>query len=413
MTRVNSLVRQSLGFLLLCVSSNAVYSQDAVFAASPGSFEIFSATSGDSAETIFGNINCWDIALHPDGHRVFFSEPTAGYIGFFDPRESTPAATVLITRSGAIFKGLYLDAENNRLYFLDSSTDTLESISTSGGSPIIHVQGQSHGVIRPNDVLVDGDFRFITDSGADVIWVFNGAGALVESIPYEGVWGIAKSPINGEIYVSSHDRGEVSLLKGTTLITMVSGLSGPRGLDFDRRGILYCSVSGLGRIEQLNLRLGTHFPVFSGISVNGRGFDYYRIGDLDGDFLLDEWELQFASSVLDIDPEQLFGPGGNTYLSQFLFNGSVSSSDLLTVLPGEPGMPGGGELLFEGLVEHAQYSLVVSTNLMQWQVISTTPEEIQPIDAFYSSYRIPFELPIQDLQESDGYFFQIVGRVTD
>ncbi|MEX0331515.1 MAG: hypothetical protein AB3N64_08850 [Puniceicoccaceae bacterium] len=413
MTSVNSRVRQCLGILLLCLTSNAAYPDSAVFAASPASFEIRSATSGEPVESIFGNINCWDIVQHPDGHRVFYSVPTAGYIGYFDPRENTPSAEILVFRDGAIFKGLYLDAENDRLYFLDSATDTLESISTGGGSPMVHVSGKADGVIRPNDVLVDGNMIYITDSGADVIWVYDGSGSLIESIPYVGVWGIAKSPTNADLYVSSHDLGEVSLLKGTSLITMVSGLQGPRGLDFDRKGILYCTVSGSGSINQLNFISGTHFPVFSGIAGNGRGFEHYTIGDLDGDFLLDEWELQFASSVLDIDPDQSAGPEGNTYLSQFLYNGSIPSRDMFSVMSGEPGMPGGGELLFEGLVQHALYSLVVSTDLMQWQVISTTPEEIQPIDDYYASYRFPFELPIPDSEESDRYFFQIVGTVAD
>jgi sugar lactone lactonase YvrE len=292
-------------FLALATAS----AETQVFATSPPEFKLLEASdSAPAFQEVLSSINPWGLACHPDTGLLYFSDPNAGIIGAIDPGAPTPTIITIVDRPTGALHGISLDAVNNRLFFLDSADDSINvvDLQTLAVTPLV----LANGIVRPNDLVYDPDQNqlYVTDSGADEVRIVSDTGVIgpSASLPStEGAWGIALQPGTGDVYFSSFDNGTIHQLLDTTPLTtteIVSGLAGPRGLEFDRHGNLFCLESGMNRVVVIDVGAGTFAPTGFASALNGRAFLLFDSEDKDGDFLLDDWELRYAKSLVSPNP---------------------------------------------------------------------------------------------------------------
>lgn len=374
--------------------TGAVEAELELVGTSPPVFEIVEATQSSPAFlTVLAGVNPWGLDCHPDTGLIYFSDPTAGIIGSIDPSAPSPVVTPIVTRPAGVLHGIALDAPNERLFFLDSADDSINVVDLGSLDEATLIDGR--GITRPNDLVYDPILNWIifTDSGGDFIGVIDDLGNIVSGVALPetvGAWGLARHPQTNEIFFSSFDNGTIHIVDPVTrtVTPVASGLSGPRGLAFDRFGRLFCLESGKDRVLQIRLPGGDLAKPLFPRAYNGRAFVIYEGDDKDGDFLLDEWERRFVSSVLDLttgsDPES----DGRSAYHELLFNGFPD-------VAGEPDpvrsfevLPGGDvSVVFEGPAEGYGFEVWLSSDLQNW-VLSGDPLVGTPLgDPLFNSWQ--------------------------
>jgi streptogramin lyase len=343
------------------------------FGTSPPAFALMAASESSPAfQQLLTSINPWGLALDPETGRIYFSDPTAGLIGSINPAAPVPTITQVIQRPGAVFHGIALDGPGQRLFFLDSSNNSVNALDLTSGKETN--LAKDDGITRPNDIAYDPVRRRIifTDSGADGVGVLDLGGLpgsfegilLPETV---GAWGVAVHPSSGNVYFSSFDRGAIYRLDLEEPVAVATGLDGPRGLQFDRHGRLFCLESGPGKVIQIPLSGQTvSAPVFPGV-IHGRAFLLYEGDDRDGDHLLDAWERRFAATVHVLnaasDPDQ----DGTSAFDEQLFHGTpLGGADPPPVRSFTRSGPAGIRVVFEGPREGYRFGPQLSSDLVSW-----------------------------------------------
>jgi streptogramin lyase len=384
-------------FFIAVSGITAANAEMEIVATAPPAFRIVAAgESSPALQQLLANVNPWGLALHPDTGVVYCSDPTAGIIGSIDPATVVPTVTQIITRPGAVFHGIALDAPGNRLFFLDSADNSVNVVNLATLVETQIVSGL--GITRPNDIAYDPVRNWIlfTESGADGIGIIktdqpvtNFQGIVNASTV--GAWGIAVHPGDGTIYFSSHDNGAIYQLDPDTGVStaFATGLKGPRGLKFDRFGRLFCLESGEDRVVQvLAPGMTATAPVF-GKATNGRAFLVFEGSDKDGDFLPDVWEKRFETSVLVLDDESDPDMDGRSAFNEFFFNASpATGADPAPVRTFTP-LPGGGlSLSFQAPSTGYQPQILLSSDMENWQLWTGAVTQSVLADPLYSTFQM-------------------------
>jgi sugar lactone lactonase YvrE len=253
----------------------------------------FTLKSGQSTDFLLGTLldseNFWGVERSKSTGLIYLSLPTVGQIWEVDPNVDPVGVALFVGSPGAVFHGIALDEENEILLVADSATDTVRRFEMGSKQEI---QPIGSGFIRPNDVLFDPNTgrTIVSDSGNDSIFIYSDSANLESVISNgstEGAWGLAIDPVNGDLLYSSHDLGQIfrHQIGSNTSSIVYQNLNGPRGLEFDRKGRLYCVESTLNRVVRF-----TPTPVIFGDPLGARDISVVGKCDLDGDFLPDEWE---------------------------------------------------------------------------------------------------------------------------
>jgi len=342
---------------------------------SPPVFKIVKATDSSPAFLqVMAGVNPWGLDCHPDTGWIYFSDPTAGLIGSIDPSAPSPVVTPIVNRPTGALHGIALDAPNNRLFFLDSADDSINVVDLASLGQTRLIDGR--GITRPNDLVYDSGRNWIifTDSGGDFIGITDDAGNIVNGFLFPetvGAWGLALHPQTNEIFFSSFDNGTIHILDpvSATVTPVASGLDGPRGLEFDRFGRLFCLESGEDRVVQIDFWSGGPAkPLFEN-AVNGRAFVIYDGDDKDGDFLLDDWERRFVPSVLDLDAGSDPENDGRSAIDELLFNGSPEVAGGPAPVRSFEILPGGEvSVVFEGPAKGYGFEVWLSSDLQNWEL---------------------------------------------
>ena len=387
-----------------------------IVATAPTAFKIVAAgESSPALQQLLASVNPWGLALHPDTGIVYFSDPTAGIIGSIDPAAPSPVVTPIINRSASVFHGIALDAPGNRLFFLDSADNSVNVVNLATETVII----AGSGINRPNDIAYDSvqNWLLFTDSGADGIGIIR----TDQPVPFfEGIvnsstigaWGIAVNPANSAIYFSSHDNGAIYQLDPDTSVAtpVATGLNGPRGLEFDRFGRLFCLESGQDRVVQIPLPgQSLTAPVFAN-AINGRAFLAFDGNDKDGDFLPDIWEKRFKPSVLTLNGASDTDLDGRSAFNEFLFNATpISGADPAPVRTLAP-LPGGGlTLSFHGPSTGYRLGVLLSSDLVNWQLWTGPLVESPLADPLYSIWQMTLTNPLPLGLDPGKIFARLTG----
>lgn len=367
---------------------------------SPPVFKIVTAgESSPALKQLLAGVNPWGLAMHPDTGVVYFSDPTSGIIGSIDPAAPTPVITQIISRPASVFHGITLDAPGNRLFFLDSSNNSVNVVNLTTLAESVIVSGL--GISRPNDISYDParNWLLFTDSGADGVGIIKLGPPLdfvgIVNFATVGAWGISVGP-SGTIFFSSHDNGAIYQLDPDTsgITPVATGMGGPRGLKFDRFGRLFCLESDQNRVMQIALPgQSVTAPVFAN-AVNGRAFLVFEGTDRDGDFLPDIWEKRFKPSVLTLNGASDTDQDGRSAFNEFLFNASPNNGEdpapVRTLSP----LPGGGmTLTFQGPSTGYHLGVLLSSDLVNWQPWTGSLVQSQLADPLYSSWQMTLSNP--------------------
>lgn len=324
--------------------------------------------------------NYWSTALHQATGDVYLSVPTEGRIYRGNLNDDPPVLEEFVFRNGAVYHGLAVDEVNGLLYALDSADDAIHLYSMALGIYFGAVGGVE--LQRPNELLFDRKRQWlvVSDSGLDVIRIYSpgGVGLLYEldSATTVGVWGLAMDE-EGRILYSSHDLGEIwrwDPLDETSEPELIrSGLSGPRGLGYDRNGNFFCVESGLGQVR----RIGEGDDLVFSTALGGRDVLLYADCDFNGNFLPDEWEGSQSdpalARTLDFDSN---------------YDGDALSDGLEAALGGDfTSTSDGNGVEFmvsdEGVIElehlalkksDYRYRVMLSQDLENWHEASVLPE---------------------------------------
>ncbi len=346
-------------------------------AGAPSAFELRAASSAvPQLTSVLSGINPWGLALDPDGERVIWSDPTSGSIGWTGyGANASGAGVVLPPDPNRVPHGIDIDCAGGVLYALDSTTDALlrVDLATSAVASILPGLFQ-----RPNAVDFDPDDGLVAvaDSGHDTLYLIDPvAGAVVASwanAQSVGAWGVACDPASEAVYYSSHDLGAVFRWNPAGSVSqVVSGLAGPRGLEFDRHGQLYVLESGTGALLKIDVAAGTATPTPVGVAPGGRDLLVFDGLDADGDALLDWWERAegFPLCALGAAGDPDFD--GVTAFAEMLFHGSAQAGREDEIGTRLAAIDGGGSFGFESLAaEGYAFRLMISDDLSTWREAS-------------------------------------------
>lgn len=362
----------SLVFLTAC----GLQAEELLYASSTTTADLREAsTTTVASSALVTPANVWDVVHRPSYNDLLFSDPTSGSIYQYDLTTSSLIGTAFKSTSGAVYHGLAWDDVNEHLYYLDSNTDVLMRCDKNGGSET----QLASGFTRPNDITFHStaDRLIVTDSGSDKVSVFEMDGTLVSevSVNAAGCWGVAVSPVDGRVFVSSYTQGKIYELNLDTpaLVEKLSGLNGPRGLFFSRAGKLICHEAGSNTFQSITNSAGTlssSLADYTGVQ-NGRGFSLFESTDRDGDFLNDTWELshypQLNSTDRTGDPE---GDGMRSFTHYAL---DVTPRTNLTAIRSAT-EHGDGSITFnfhENEQSSIAYRYWISQNLTDWHVVTS------------------------------------------
>jgi len=249
--------------------------------------------------------NFWAAEIDPSTGDIYFSIPTEGKISVATFSDDPLILRDFKTVPGAVFHGLAIDAVSRTLYALDSATDAIIAYHLDTGAETATLGTGTF--TRPNDIVFDArrSWLVVTDSGEDKVFVFDTGGNLVHTLDHSstaGAWGVAVDPANQDIIYSSHDLGEIRRWTPGSMndpIQEESGLSGPRGLRYDRWGRLYCMQSGTRTVVTFG---PSPLPVYTlpitAATTGGREVTVFAPSDLNGNLIPDAWESEQMLSGL-------------------------------------------------------------------------------------------------------------------
>ncbi|GEM_PF-6778223 len=402
---------------------SSLLGEETVLATAPALFELKQGTEANPSMLPFlDELNAWDLA-GTESERLYYSNPTDGTIRYVTGAPKQPQVTILLDRQDAVFHGIELDRKKERLYFLDSASDTVESISLSGGKPAVHVQ--KAGLVRPNDLILDKEHGvlLVTDSGADQVFVFTRTGNQLASTALPGAWGIAQHSSSQRIFVTSYDEGslyEVDLQLDVVpailnLTRITKELEGPRGLAFDRSGTLFCLEAGADRISSIDVQSGdiTHTPYQE--PRNGRALLIYDSEDQDHDYIPDHWERRFLSSgesIHELTPGQDEEEDGLTLMMEYVFNGAPFVVDKPPVQVSYDANTGKTLVRFDGLSYGHDYVAEVTNDLVQvpWRASLLNTKLGDPIDHVYSEWKIELSPEQEGFPADSPLYLRIHAR---
>lgn len=400
------------GFLTIASMASPV-----VIGASPKEGVINRAgPSGSTFSPALSGVNPWSLALHPATDQVFFSDPTAGRIAFFDLADPSVFVS-LIKRPGSVFHGIFLDAPNNHLYFLDSSNDSVNRIDLDTSNETEIFAGAP--MVRPNAIAYSAELGriIVTDSGADAIHVFNPDADFPLVASYAtadtvGAWGVAIRPSNQSVYYTVYEGGRLYVMDPGTGATkqITDGLDRPRGLKFDRKSELYCFEDGTGLISRINVADGTRGATSYGTASSGRGFVIFDDKDQDNDRLDDGWELSYASSLFTLDADSDPDGDGRTALCELLYMGSpLAPNDPPPVRQFTPNESGLVDLEFGAPAAGYDVQVWLSSDLKSgWQRYTQGFNITNSPGTIYSEWTAILD-PVQLGLDADKLFVQLRG----
>lgn len=385
----------------------------------------FQARSGEAQLSSLGAVpftylgnpiaeNYWSAALDSTSGDVYFSVPTEGRIYRGNLNDDPPVLELFKESAGAVFHGMAVDEVNGNLFVLDSGDDVIRIYQMATGSNFGTVGG---GVTlqRPNELVFDRQRQWliVSDSGLDTIQIYSPSsqGLLYEldHASTEGVWGLAIDPETGEVIYSSHDRGEVwrwdPPAASALPILMHQGLSGPRGLGYDRQGRLFCVESGTGQVRTL----GEQPELFYSSAAGGRDLILFADCDFNGNYLPDDWE------VAQTDP---FLARGLSFASNF--DGDAFSDGLEAALGGDFMSPSDGNgfdftVGAAGTIEVAhlalkksdfRYQLFHSDDLLNWQAFSALPQ-VASGGSLYDTWTFQIDLSEEGIANEEEIFVRV------
>lgn len=364
---------------------------DRIVATAPNTFEAVAARAGTPGlANLLAGENYWSAVVSPGNRMLYLSSPTAGTIEQV-PLDADPAvSTVLATRANAVFHGLAVDEANQLIYALNSDSDALEIYQQGTGS---YFGALASGFQRPNELFHDapGNRLIISDSGLDKLFIYNRAGTLLDELSDPstvGAWGVTVDPATSDILYSSHDRGEIwRWSPGSTPTLEASGLSGPRGLVFDRWGRLHCVEAGADRVTVIGSNPALEYASAPG----GRDVATFNGIDLNGNLLPDAWE---EAAGLDTTPGIAFGSdfdgdGLSDGLEAAVGSGATGGAGPPQSLTPE----GSGQVVVRHralLTSDYHYRLYLSDDLGGWQEIPRLPETT-PVDGLYEEWTYRFD----------------------
>jgi sugar lactone lactonase YvrE len=388
-----------------------------VFGTSPPVFKIVAATGSSTGFADFLTaVNPWGLDCHPNTGVVYFSDPTGGLIGAVDPLDPGLTVEKIVSRPAGVLHGIALDAAGHRLFFLDSADDSVNvvDLTTMAQTMLVRVPGTT----RPNDLVYDPVRKWVifTDSGADSVGIIKDDGTIVAGYTLTatvGAWGVAVHPVSGDIYFSSFDNGTIHILDPHAFTTtkVASGLDGPRGLEFDRFGRLFCLESGKNRVTRIDLGSGGPVGPDFADALNGRAFLIFDGDDKDGDFLLDDWERRFVSSVVALDADSDFENDDRTALHELLFNGSPATVTDPAPVRGYNFLPDRKlEVIFQGPAEGYGFEVRASSDLQAWVPLPGPLAGTPLPDPLFNSWRMTFDPDDLGL-DRERVFVQVTGAI--
>lgn len=361
------------------------HAEEAVALSNSGNSRLYEASaSAPNISMILDNENLWGVALDPETETIYASSPTSGQILTLDWSNTGAGSTAVVTDATAVFHGLTIVDQS--LYVLNSQTDSLQRY----GLPIDPMDTPEEvcsGFTRPNDVAIDGDYIYVTDSGSDSIYVHARAtGALVATVPFNGAWGVSVSPIDNVPYFSSYDDGTIVSLDVTQeqLTQVATSLQGPRGLEFDRNGTLFVFESDSNGLVTVDVSDGMKSSTsYTGSPSNGHDFLVVETLDLDGDFLPDAWERTHAPDLATLSPDTDDDVDAMGALVEYAFGKSPQSGQGGVTVT-ESWDPAGSSTLVLDVVDDPNIlvSYEASNDLQTWSPVTAVSSEAAPTPGF-------------------------------
>jgi len=383
--------------ILLTLSALAltlpVSAEQTAFLSSSGNFTLQKGTATIPALTsVLETQNIWGVTYRNTDDLIYFSNPTSGTIVSYDA--SNHSVVKVIEEPTAVFHGI--DHAEGSLYALRSGTDDLVRYDLPSVAPTI----LATGLMRPCDVAVDSDREriFVTDSGLDQIREYNLDGTLARSWNLNGAWGVDVSPVDGSVYVTSHDTGELwrNMIGSTSFIRVVAGMNAPRGVEIDRSGKIFILESGENRVVQAVPALDQFFPTSYTEALNGHAMVIYESSDKDGDYLPDDWELSQSSSLATVNGGTNSDGDSHVALAEYAFMGSATQSEGSLVKDYvQNGAVGFSVTLPVVNDSDIQMSFMVSNDLATW--VEVSPSQTTPI------VETPYSNQLFNVLESDHF----------
>ncbi|MBN1674805.1 MAG: SMP-30/gluconolactonase/LRE family protein [Kiritimatiellae bacterium] len=270
----------------------------------------------------------WSVAYDPHADHVYWSDLANGAIRRCN--SDGTSVTTVVQRAGAVYRGIVPDGRHNRLYYLDSESNTLNVAAMDGSDETVLLSG----LRRPNDLALDplNGKLYLTDSGQDKVICCdtNGGGeqTVLSGAAIDGVWGIALIPERGEMYLSAHGTNAIlrAGLDGSALTNLVTGMETPRGLTADpHHQSLYWVEAESGSVYSAKLDGSESAAIMTNTFPGSRGLVSYESTDRDGDLLPDTWEIaQFGS--LDQAGSDDYDGDLLSNLAEHLFGSSPTNS---------------------------------------------------------------------------------------
>jgi len=311
------------GGMLILGGVGSLLGEDQVWMTSPSDSELKLWTGSSEIPTtpLTGvDVQPWGVTFDESFSVYFVSDANLGIIAF-----NEAVAQDYVLDAASVYHGI--DADNGNLYALRSGSDDLVVFDIPSTDPVVLASGFE----RPNDVAVDSGRNriYVTDSGLDQVRSYDLNGSLTGTWNLNGAWGVAIDQTSGEVYVTSYDDGLLyrKSLGGSSFVSKVSGLDGPRGVEVDRGGRVFVIEANSDRVVQTVPAIGMFFPtIYTGV-LNGHGLVYEESTDRDGDFLGDDWERGFSGSLITYnggnDPEG----DGHVGLLEYAFNGDPTARE--------------------------------------------------------------------------------------
>lgn len=276
-----------------------------------------------------GVTQVWSVAYDPYEDTVYSTDLNRGRILRTSSSGDNPE--IVLEIPGAVLRGLVVDSRADRLYYLDSDTDTLNVCRLDGANPEVLLSGFR----RPNDMALDPlhGKLYVTDSGTDGVLRYDidsgTADWIVSGPTVDGVWGIALLPEDNRMFLSDHVSDAIMQadLNGQGLATLVGGMETPRGLTVDpHHGRLYWLEAESGRFYGSALDGSGVAPVTASVISGPRDLCSFESTDRDGDFLDDEWENGRLGGLAG-DPSLDSDGDGQSDEGEFRFGGDPGNPD--------------------------------------------------------------------------------------
>ena len=242
------------------------------------------STGGQSTASLFGNIpygiGLSGVAGDNDGNIFAITyDGTTIY-------KILPDGTTSIWRSGLIYGSVYaLHICDGYIYIprYQNSTNSLTRIPLSNPSAAEEtVASTSGGILSLTD---NGNYFYGTDWNYDVIYKIDkttkAQQVLLNSsngIPYSGPFGLVFDAA-GNLYIATWSNGTILKYNGSTVTTVLTGLTSPSSIRTDKDGNFYISGAG-GGVRKYKPDFSSYVVVSNGASDNVWALSFTANGSL-------------------------------------------------------------------------------------------------------------------------------------